>query len=96
MAQKQMCFGFSETLLQTDESTFIRVHNRQHPQIEFIVSGRKITLTQTQWENIDNLSNNIQLAFTLLAEGKIGTLNDTKRKRPNDDTFDGIIESLGL
>jgi len=90
MAQNQLYCGFSETLLQSDESTFIRVHNRLHPQIEFIVSGRKITLSQAQWENIDYLSSNISVAFSLLSQSKIA--DGTKKK----DTFEELVEGLGL
>lgn len=87
MAQKQLSYGFSETLLQIDENTFVRVYNRQDPEIEFTVSGRKLSLSKLQWGRITSLSNNIQLAFTLLGESKI---------EKQGDPFEDIVHSLGL
>jgi len=100
MAQEQLTCGFSESLLQLDKDTYIRIHNRQEPEIEFIVSGRKLSLTKKQWEKIEYLSTNIQLAFALLGESGIPTFQEEKRKKQRkekiDDTFNEIVEALNL
>jgi len=95
MAQQQLSCGFSETLLQLDDNTYIRVYNRLQPQIEITTSGRKLSLSRTQWEQINHVASNIDLAFSLIGQNKIPYIPQEKR-RSHDDAFDDIIESLGL
>lgn len=97
MAQQQITCGFTEAILQLDEHTIVRVHNRLQPEIELTSSGRTLSLSKTQWDQLQYLSTNITLAFTLLAEGKIDPINDGKnKKRRTDDAFDELIDTLRL
>lgn len=100
MVEEQLSCGVSETILHVDQHTFIRIHNRRAPEIEFIASGKTLVLTKQQWTQIDNLSNNITLAFTLLGEGTIATVQEPKRKKrktdKEDDTFGDLVDALGL
>lgn len=95
MAQEQLSCGFSETLLQLDENTFLRVYNRHIPQIEITAAGRKLSLSKIQWEQINHLASNIDLAFSLIGQNKIPYIPEEKRKN-HDDAFDEIIDALGL
>lgn len=93
MAEGQLSCGFAESLLQIDEHTLVRIHNRREPELELIASGRKLSLSKRQWETLQYLGSNIQLAFTLLTQGKITTVNEGKR---HVDVFDEIVADLGI
>ena len=66
MAQDQVYCGFSEVLLQIDEGLTVRVYNRDNVKIELNVHGEKLSITKKQWFLLKYMTENFNIAFTLL------------------------------
>ena len=82
MAQHQVNngYGFTSCTLQLDGNVAMKICNIHNPQIEFQVRNSKITLDKKQWQILQEMVQNINLAFSLVESGVVSVTEESRKK----------------
>jgi len=95
MAQQQVTnySGFTSSNIQVDNKLSLKIINHTNPHMELCIKDSKFVITRSQWNIIQQLTNNINIAFSLLDSGHI---QEISKKRHIDNSVQEIFDELGL